>query len=199
MRIGLHHYLHLSFLFCEHIIGCWKITVCSISSEKEKGECSTQYKIYACWRQQELLGHILEKNLAPCHKSSSDHLRFLSENYCMQTHELWIDSWLITRPPTLPEPLAAIQSWTMCETIMIFPSDLSGMFQTIYGRLKISTYNFTLVCQIDGKSGHAAMLSELQFKWETQLHIKFMDEQWKLESHNFKFCFCRYWHMTPNF
>lgn len=125
MRIGLHHYLHLSFLFCEHIIGCWKITVCSLSSEKEKGECSTQYKIYACWRQQELLGHILEKNLAPCHKSSSDHLRFLSENYCMQTHELWIDSWLIARPPTLPEPLAAIQSWTMCETIMIFPSDRS--------------------------------------------------------------------------
>lgn len=81
----------------------------------------------------------------------------------MQTHELWIDSYLLIRPPTLPVPLAAIQSWTMCETIMIFSSDLSGMFQNIYGRLKSSTYisNFTLMCQVDEKSGIATMLSEL--------------------------------------
>lgn len=181
-RIGLHHYLHLSFLFYKRILGCWKIIVCIISSEKKRGEYSTQYKIYACWRQQELPVHILEKNLAPSHKSSSDHLGLLIENYCMQTHELWIDSYLIIRPPTLPVPLAAIQSCTMCRTIMIFPSDLSGMFQTIYGRLKRSTCNFTLMCQVDGKSRHATMLSELQFKWETQLHIKFMDEQWKLKA-----------------
>lgn len=95
------------------------------------------FQIYACWRQQELLVHILEKNLALCHKSSSDHLGFLIENYCMQTHELWIDSYLIIRPPTLPVPLAATQSWTICKTILIFPSDLSDMFQTIYGRLKV--------------------------------------------------------------
>lgn len=48
---------------------------------------------------------------------------------------------------------------------------------------------FILACQVEGKSGHDVMLSELQFKWETQLHIKFMDEQWKLESHNFKVLF----------
>lgn len=99
--------------------------------------------------------HILEKILALCHKSSSDHLGLLIENYCMQTHELWIDSYLLIRPPTLPVPLAAIQSWTMCETIMIFSSDLSDMFQNIYGRLKSSTYtsNFTLMCQVDEKVG----------------------------------------------
>lgn len=82
----------------------------------------------------------------------------------MQTHELWIDSYLIIRPPTMPVPLAAIQSWTMCKTITIFASDLSGMFQTVYGRFKSSTYNFTLMCQVDEKSEHATMLSELQFK-----------------------------------
>lgn len=80
--------------------------------------------------------NILEKNLDPGYKSSSNHLEFLIENYRMQTHELWIDSYLITRPPTLPVPLAAIQSGTMWETI-IFPSDLSGMFQTIYGSSEV--------------------------------------------------------------
>lgn len=120
MRIGLHHYLHLSFLFYKCFLECWKSIVCSISLEKKRVEYSTQYKIYACWRQQELPVHILEKDLAPCHQSSSDHLGFLIENYCMQTHKLWIDSYLLTRPPTLPVPLAAIQSWTMCKTIMIF-------------------------------------------------------------------------------
>lgn len=119
MRIGLQHYLHLSFLFYKCIIGCWKITVCSISTERKR-EYFTQLKIYACWRQRELLVHILQKNLTPCHKSSSDHLGFLIENHCMQTHELWIDSYLITRSPTLQVPLTAIQSWTLCKTIMIF-------------------------------------------------------------------------------
>lgn len=47
----------------------------------------------------------------------------------MQIYELWIDSYLLIRPPTLPVPLAAIQSWTMFETIMISSSDLFGMFQ----------------------------------------------------------------------
>lgn len=72
----------------------------------------------------------------------------------MQTYELWIDSYLITRPPTLPVPLAAIQSGTMGDTIMSFPSDLSSVFQTIYGRLKSSTYDFTFICQADGKCAH---------------------------------------------
>ena len=48
------------------------------------------------------------------------------------------------------------------QSIMIFPSDLSDMFQTIYGRLKRSTCNFTLTCQVDGKRGYATVLSELQ-------------------------------------
>lgn len=112
-------------------------------------------QVYACWRQQKLLVHILEKMLAFCHQSSSDHSGLLIENYCMQTHELWIDSYLLIRPPTLPVPLAAIQSWTMCETIMIFSSDLSGMFRNIYGRLKSSTYtsNFTLCVRLMKKMG----------------------------------------------
>lgn len=57
------------------------------------------------------------------------------------------------------------------------------------GSERAHLHYFTLACQVEGKSGHAEMLSELQFKWETQLHIKFMDEQWKLESHNFKVLF----------
>lgn len=66
----------------------------------------------------EEFGSLLQKFLAT--KSSNDHLGFLIKNHCMQTHELWIDSYLITRPPTLQVPLSAIQSWTLYKTIMIF-------------------------------------------------------------------------------
>lgn len=140
--------------------------------------------------------------MASCHEdflpqSSNDHLEFLTETFCMQTHELWSDSHLRTRPPTLQVPLVAIQSWTLCKTIMI-------SFWCVSAHLWEAQKEHTcIISHLHVKLKEKVGMPKCFQSYNSSEKLNCILNSWmnkgKLKAIISNFYFYKYWHMTLNY
>lgn len=146
--------------------------------------------------------YTLDNSVASCHEvylpqSSNDHLEFLTETYCMQTQELWIDSHLRTGPPTLQVPLAAIQSWPLCKTIMISFWCVSG--PSMEAQKEHTCIISHLPVKLKEKVGTPKCFQSYNSSEKLNCILNSWMNNGNLKAIISKFYFYKYWHMTLNY